>query len=64
MKIIQLKELQEEKTAIEEKERKSRKDNDRLKEIEAEMKPLQTFLDEAKKQREAIKAEIRMQVDI
>ena len=58
IKIIQLKELQEEKSAIEEKERKTKKDQLRLRKIEEEMKPLEQFLAEAKLQRAAIKAEI------
>ena len=50
--------MQEEKSAIEEKEKKTKKDQLRLREIEEEMKPLEQFLDDAKLQRAAIKAEI------
>jgi hypothetical protein len=55
-----LKDLQEEKSSIEEKERKTKKDQLRLRAIEEEMKPLEEFLAEAKLQRAAIKAEIGM----
>lgn len=60
MKIIQLKELQEEKSALEEKEKLTKKDKARLEAILEEIEPLETFLEDAKLQRQAIKAEIRM----
>ena len=60
IKIIQLKDLQEEKSALEEKTALSRKDQLRLHAIDAEMAPLEEFLADAKRQRQAIKAEIGM----
>jgi hypothetical protein len=57
VKIIKLLDLTKEKNSLEEK-KKTPKVRKRLREIEAEMIPLQTFLDEAKRQREQIKKEI------
>jgi hypothetical protein len=53
-----LQDLKDEKAAIEEKEKLTRKDQIRLRQIEAEMKPLEQFLADAKLQRQAIKSEI------
>ncbi len=58
MKLIKLKELEEEKIALNEKNKITTADKQRLKQIEEDMKPLKTFLEDAQKQRDAIKEEI------
>ena len=55
-----MKELTEEKESIEELKIILNKDRKRLKEIELEMNPLNTFLETAQNQRDAIKEEISM----
>jgi hypothetical protein len=51
-------EYKKEKLLLEEKPRRSRKENDRLKFITDEMVTLQQFLDDANEQRQQIKSEI------
>lgn len=59
-KIIRLKELEDEKLTIEEKQKRTAKDKKRLIEIEEEMAPLQKFLKDAQTHRLAIKSEVGM----
>lgn len=59
-KIIRLKELDDEKSEIEAKDRMTSKDKKRLLVIEEESKPLIQFLEDAKFQRQEIKKEIGM----
>jgi hypothetical protein len=52
--------LKDERNDIESKDRPSKKDRERLKIIEEEMKPLENFINDARKHREQIKLEIGM----
>jgi hypothetical protein len=60
VKLIKVKQLEEERNSLKEKERLQSKDKKRLKEIEEEILPLKTFLEDAQKQRDALKKEIGM----
>lgn len=57
MKITELKELTDQRDLLLE-QRSSKENRAKLKEIEAKMQPLTQFLDEAKRQRAAIKQEV------
>lgn len=59
MKITELKELTEQRDLLRE-QRPNKANRAKLKEIEAQMQPLVQFLDEAKRQRAAIKKEVGM----
>jgi hypothetical protein len=58
VKYIQLKDLRQELKELNEKRRLTKAEKDRKAEIEENMKPLQKFMDDAAKQRKAIKDEI------
>ena len=60
MKLIKIKQLEEERNSLKEKEKLRSNDKKRLKEIEEEILPLKTFLEDAQKQRDALKKEIGM----
>lgn len=57
-KIIELKNLEEEKDSL--RGKRDLRSKDRLLRIEEEMRPLRQFLNEAQRQRDRIKAEISM----
>jgi flagellar biosynthesis/type III secretory pathway chaperone len=59
VKITELKELTEQRDLLRE-QRPNKANRAKLKEIEAQMQPLVQFLDEAKRQRAAIKKEVGM----
>jgi hypothetical protein len=60
VKIIKLNELENEKALLQENTNPTKKIKLRIKEIEEEMKPLQSFLNNAQLQRNQIKLEIGM----
>jgi hypothetical protein len=60
VRIIKLKDLQNEHAQLMGKKKPKAEDMERIKEIESEMVPLKSFLQDAQHQRDQIKAEIGM----